>query len=144
MAHIYFSNGDTYFGKHTLIYSSWITVDYAYVYIFAKITLISFNLCLQNGRLKEICLYTLCTKSFTRQYRVNFDIRNTHARLQVDTVCATCNRRFARTYAKNRHVNIVHRMIKSFVCDECNKTFSLRTNLQGHMRSKHGGNKLKV
>ena len=85
----------------------------------------------------------LCTKSFTRQYRVNFHIRNTHARLQVDTVCATCNRRFATTYAKNRHVNIVHRKIKIFVCDECNKTFSLRTNLQGHMRSKHDGNKLK-
>ena len=41
---------------------------------------------------------TLCTKSFTWQYRVNFHIRNTHARLQVDTVCATCNRRFATTY----------------------------------------------
>ena len=56
MAHIYFSTGDAYFGKHTLIYSGWITVDYAYVYIFAKITLISFNLCLQIGRKKEICL----------------------------------------------------------------------------------------
>ena len=48
-----------YFGKHTLIYSSWITVDYAYVNIFAKIILISFNLCLQNGRKKEICLYIM-------------------------------------------------------------------------------------
>ena len=56
---IYFSTGDTYFGKYTLIYSSWITVDYAYVYILAKITLISFNLCLQNGHKKEICLYIM-------------------------------------------------------------------------------------
>ena len=69
MAHIYFSTGDTYFGKHTLIYSSWITVDYSYVYIFAKITLISFNLCLQNGRKKEICLYSMHQELHTAKFK---------------------------------------------------------------------------
>jgi hypothetical protein len=65
------------------------------------------------------------------------DLRN----LRKDIKCEQCNRQFYKLKALNRHVMMSHRTIKELKplpsCDLCKKQFSLRCNLQRHMKNVH-------
>ena len=50
----------------------------------AMLTIVKFlSICAYRMDARKRYACTLCTKSFTRKYKVNFHIRNHHARLQL-------------------------------------------------------------
>ncbi|XP_014481923.1 PREDICTED: zinc finger protein 37-like [Dinoponera quadriceps] len=73
----------------------------------------------------------LCSNSFTCAANLSLHVKRHNG--QKDHKCELCGRAFVRRDALKKHLECLHRDVKSFVCAICNKTF--KGHLPQHMRT---------
>merc|ERR1712129_61636 len=64
-------------------------------------------------------------------------------KVDSNTVCSICNKKFSASYSLDEHKKAVHEGIR-FPCDFCDHISSSKRNLRGHMRGKHPAEELPV
>lgn len=73
----------------------------------------------------------ICSNSFTCAANLSLHVKRHNG--QKDHKCELCGRAFVRRDALKKHLECLHRDVKSFVCVICNKTF--KGHLPQHMRT---------
>lgn len=73
----------------------------------------------------------LCSNSFTCAANLSLHVKRHNG--QKDHKCDLCGRAFVRRDALKKHLECLHRDVKSFLCAICNKTF--KGHLPQHMRT---------
>jgi KRAB domain-containing zinc finger protein len=51
--------------------------------------------------------------------------------------CSDCKRRFIRGSALNKHIRVVHKRLRDYICDICAKAFSESRDLKAHRQQFH-------
>ncbi|XP_028133387.1 zinc finger protein 226-like [Diabrotica virgifera virgifera] len=73
-----------------------------------------------------------CDKTFAKKHNLNQHLK-AHSKLTVYD-CKICLKRFQRISSLRRHDKIVHKGIKPFKCEICNKEFATPLRKQEHLR----------
>ncbi|GAB0098561.1 hypothetical protein DMENIID0001_143060 [Sergentomyia squamirostris] len=83
-----------------------------------------------RGEKKEhIC--DVCSKKYTRKYRLEEHIRSVHSNEEKRFVCSKCPKRFS-TEKKVKLHEVIHVADKPFICEECGKSFATNVGLKEH------------
>ena len=94
-----------------------------------------------NSKEKQIFCCEYCSKQFTTNFRMKVHIDRTHLNIKT-FLCTECDKDFSGRSNLQEHLLIEHGDgIKKFLCDDCGKCFLTSNRLQIHNKAQHGSKK---
>ena len=81
-----------------------------------------------------------CNKKFCVKGQLSFHMKKSHASNGKEKqlfCCEYCSKQFKTLPRLKGHINMVHLKIKNFPCEQCDKSFFRKYNLQEHSRIEH-------
>ena len=76
-----------------------------------------------------------CTEVFTREDHLKRHKELVHNHNNSMYVCLDCGKNFSRQDALTRHKTFAHETSNDLLCDQCNATFNMKSNLDRHKKS---------
>ena len=104
--------------------------------VWFKVYYFSFQIMNSVTRKRYTC--AVCEAVYTSRQRLNFHKKNIHNGERRVYEFFACEETFTTTFSRTRHMNIVHRNMKSHSCDVCDAYFSTKWNLELDNRQHHG------
>ena len=77
----------------------------------------------------------LCNEVFTRKDNLQRHMQTIHGQDVSSLTCQECGKSFSRNDKLKIHMSTVHESAPKFVCEKCNTSFNVKTNLQRHIKS---------
>jgi hypothetical protein len=77
-----------------------------------------------------------CDKSFGRKSHLQRHIKLIHQLLKPFK-CENCDKSFGEKHNLHIHIKAIHQLLKPYTCEHCDKSFGQKSNLQRHIRRIH-------